>query len=211
MKIRILVFDGADEIDFIGPYEVFRRAAKLVEGMDVRLVTLEPREQITAALGLRLVPDGVIEETADLVVVPGGGWAAHAPGGIRAEIERGLLTRYLAKLNSSQTVVAGVCTGAMALAAAGLLDHRPAVTHRAALQDLRSTSAEVIEARVVDDGDIVTCGGVTSSIDLALYLVERFCGRAIADSIASGMEYSPSRLIVRSKRMPPKTQTGARI
>jgi transcriptional regulator GlxA family with amidase domain len=190
MKIRILVFEGADELDFVGPLEIFRRAAKLSGGIDVRLVTLEPCAQITAAYGLRVVPDGVFDGIADLVVIPGGGWASRSPCGIRAEIERGLLTQHLAALRSSGTVIAGVCTGTMALATAGLLDERPAVTHRSALQDLRSTTAEVLDARVVDDGDVITCGGVTSSLDLALHLVERFCGLAIAEQIASSMEYS---------------------
>jgi transcriptional regulator GlxA family with amidase domain len=190
MKIRILVFEGADEIDFIAPHEIFRRAAKLSVGIEVRLVTLEPCAQITAAYGLRVVPDGVLDDTTDLVVVPGGGWADRSPRGIRTEIERGLLTQRIAALRSSGAVVAGVCTGTMALAAAGLLDGRPAVTHRSALQDLRLTAAEVIESRVVDDGDVVTCGGVTSAIDLALHLVERFWGRALAEKIASNMEYS---------------------
>ena len=78
MKIRIVVFDGVDEIDFIGPHEVFHRAAKLVEGIDVRLVTLDPRQQVTAAYGLRFAPDGVLDDAVDLLVVPGGGWADHA-------------------------------------------------------------------------------------------------------------------------------------
>ena len=80
----------------------------------------------------------------------------------------------------------------MALAAAGLLDGRPAITHHAALADLRSTSAKLVAARVVDDGNIVTCGGVTSSLDLAFHLVQRFWGPAISKQIANGMEYSPN-------------------
>jgi transcriptional regulator GlxA family with amidase domain len=190
MRIRILAFDGADEIDFIGPLEVFRRAARLVKEIDVRLVTLTPCEQVTAAYGLRIVPDGVLEDTCDLVIVPGGGWASHSPRGIRFEIEHGPLAERIARLHSQGTIVAGVCTGTMALAAAGLLDGHSAITHHAAIADLRATSAKVIEARVVDDGDVVTCGGVTSSLDLAYHLVERFWGAAISAQIASDMEYS---------------------
>jgi transcriptional regulator GlxA family with amidase domain len=190
MNVRILVFDGADEIDFIGPLEIFRRAAKLTPGIDVRLVTLEPCQHITAAYGLCLVPDGVLDETTDLLVVPGGGWASHTAQGIRCEVERGTLVRRIAELYRNGAIVAGVCTGTMALAAAGLLNGRPAVTHHAALPDLDATSAAVVSARVVDDGNIVTCGGVTSSLDLALRLVERFWGREIAEEIARGMEYT---------------------
>lgn len=192
MHIRILAFDGADELDFIGPLEVFRRAARLVAGVDVGLVTLAPSEQVTAAYGLRVVPDGVLDDACDLLIVPGGGWASQSPLGIRTEIERGLLITTLARLHSQGTIIAGVCTGTMALAAAGLLDGRSATTHRAALPELRSTPAKVVEARVVDDGDIVTCGGVTSSLDLAHHLVQRFWGAQVSRQIADNMEFTPS-------------------
>jgi len=205
MKIRILVFEGADELDFIGPLEVFRRLATLADAIDVRLVaierTLESWQQVTAAYGLRVVPDGLLYDNANLLVVPGGGWASHSPHGIRHEIERGLLPQRIAELHAKGCVIAGVCTGTMALAAAGLLDGRPAVTHHAALPDLRLTSAKVVEARVVDDGDIVTCGGVTSSLDLALHLVERFQSRTLADEIAAAMEYARNTDVYHAKVM----------
>ncbi len=191
MKIRIVVFDGVDEIDFVGPYEVFRRAAKLARPaeVDVRLVTVEPQAQVTAANGMRFLTDGVLEDSADLIVVPGGGWADRAPRSLYTEVQRGVLTQKLAALHPQCTILAAVCTGAMALSAAGLLKDRPAVTHRSALQELRLAGAQVIDARVVDDGDIVTCGGVTSSIDLALWLVERIWGAQLSARIATGMEY----------------------
>jgi transcriptional regulator GlxA family with amidase domain len=207
MKIRILVFDGVDEIDFIGPYEVFRRAAKLAGAnhsadasaeVDVRLVTLEPQAQVTASHGLRFLPDGVIEDAADLVVVPGGGWADRSPRSLYAEVQRGLLPKKIAALHPRCTILAAVCTGAMALAAAGLLKGRPAVTHRSALHELRAAGAQIVEARVVDDGDIVTSGGVTSSIDLALWLVERIWGAELSTRIAAGMEYTRSPSLHRS-------------
>jgi transcriptional regulator GlxA family with amidase domain len=86
----------------------------------------------------------------------------------------------------------------MALAAAGLLKGRPAVTHRSALHELRAAGAQIVEARVVDDGDIVTSGGVTSSIDLALWLVERIWGAELSTRIAAGMEYTRSPSLHRS-------------
>jgi len=190
MKIRIIVFDGVDEIDFIGPYEVFRRAAKLVPALEVRLATLEPQAQVTAANGLRFLPDGVLDEAADLLVVPGGGWAARAPTGIRPEVERGVLPEKIRSAHSRGAMIAGICTGGMAVAAAGLLRGRPAITHRSAVEDLRAFGAQVTEARIVDDGEIVTCGGVTSSIDLALWLAERLWGAEVAGQIASGIEYT---------------------
>ena len=193
MKVRILTFEGADELDFVGPLEVFRRAAKLRGDIDVALVTLEPQPQITAAHGLRVQPDGVLEAPVDVLIVPGGGYVSRAQHGVHAEIARGELTQRIAALHANGTVVAGVSAGALALSAAGLLEGRPAITHHGAAADLGETAAVVTESRVVDDGDIVTCGGVTASIDLALWLVERFWGVAIADTIANDLEYRRSR------------------
>lgn len=112
---------------------------------------------------------------------------------MRAEIERGMLPRRIAELHAQGTTIAGVCTGAMAIRAAGLLGGRPATTHHAALNDLRAAGAQLTEARVVDDGDIVTCGGVTSSLDLALWLVKCVWGDEMAKAIARQIEYSPNR------------------
>jgi len=128
-----------------------------------------------------------------LLVVPGGGFVNRAPAGVRAEIERGELPRRIAALKKGGAIVAGVCTGTMAVSAAGLLDGRPATTHHAALDNLRATTAHVIEARVVDDGDILTCGGVTSSLDLALWVVERFWGAETATVVARDLEYTWTR------------------
>ena len=190
--VRVVVYDGADEIDFVGPYEVFRRAAGLRAGLDVRLVTLEPQREVTAAHGLCVRPDGVLERSADLVIIPGGGYVGHAARGVRAEILRGVLPATIAAVHEGGATLAGVCTGAMALSAAGLLDGRPATTHHGALDDLRATAARVVQARVVDDGDILTCGGVTASLDLALWAVERFWGADTADVIAAALAYQRS-------------------
>ena len=188
MKIRIVVFDGVDELDFIGPYEVLRRAAKLGKDVDVALVTLAPQPEITTAYGLKVRSEGTLDD-ADVLVVPGGGWAARAATGVRAEVERGELPRRIAQLYERGAVIAGVCTGAMAIAAAGLLRERPAITHHRAIEDLRTAGAAIRSARVVDAGDIVTSGGVTASIDLALWLVEKFWGKDAADQIAADLEY----------------------
>jgi transcriptional regulator GlxA family with amidase domain len=77
----------------------------------------------------------------------------------------------------------------MLVAAAGLLKGRPATTHHGAIDDLRAAGAEIIEARVVDDGDVVSAGGVTSGLDLALWLVERFAGVEIVHKVESEMEF----------------------
>ena len=186
--IVVLLYDGFDELDAIAPYEVFRNAE-----LPARYATLDPRERVTASHGTRVEPDAVLEpdDAPDLTVVPGGGWNDRSTAGAWAEAERGAIPERLAALHETGTTVAAVCTGAMLLARAGLLDGRPAVTHHGALDALRETDADVVDdARVVDAGDVLTAGGVTSGLDLALYLVERWAGPEIANDVSAEMEYS---------------------
>ena len=88
-------------------------------------------------------------------------------------------------------MIASVCTGAMLLASAGLTRGRRATTHHAAFDDLRSFGADVVDARFVDDGDLLTAGGVTSGIDLALHIVEKVAGATIAENVAREIEHEP--------------------
>jgi len=130
-----------------------------------------------------------VAEPPDIVVVPGGGWNDRDAPGAWTEAERGAIPAALADLHDAGTTIAAVCTGGMLLARAGLLDGRPAVTHAGALDDLRETGAEVVDARYVDDGDVLTAGGITSGLDLALHLIERLAGAETADAVATHMEY----------------------
>jgi transcriptional regulator GlxA family with amidase domain len=192
MLIQIVLFDGFDELDVVAPYEVLQMAAAHREGWRVELVTADGAEEVVAARGLRvrLSPRRLGgAERPDVVLVPGGGWVDRAPRGARAEAERGAIPAALAELHRGGAVVAAVCTGAMLLAAAGLLKGRPAVTHHGAADDLRAAGAEPVAARVVDDGDVVTAGGVTSGLDLALWLVERFAGPPAALAVERRLEY----------------------
>ncbi|WP_255169551.1 DJ-1/PfpI family protein [Natrononativus amylolyticus] len=183
---EIVLFEGFDELDAIGPFEVLANGARAGEPLEVRLVTLEPTETVTASHGLRVEPDGTLGEP-DLLVVPGGGWT-RADGGVRRAVEDGTLATRVADLHADGTAVASVCTGAMVLAEAGILEGRPAITHHDAVDDLREYAA-VVDARVVDDGDVVTAGGVTSGIDLALWLLEREFGADVAERVAREMEH----------------------
>jgi transcriptional regulator GlxA family with amidase domain len=190
MKVEIVVYDGIDELDAIVPFEVLQSAA-LIDGADieVKLTTLDGAEEITAAHGLRLRPDGRLGEGPDILIVPGGGWNSRAPRGAWAEFQRGELPAAIARLHQAGATVAAVCTGAMLVAAGGLTKGRPAVTHYLALEELRDTGAEVVEARVVDDGDLVTAGGVTSGLDLGLWLLERHFGARIASAVEGRLEH----------------------
>jgi transcriptional regulator GlxA family with amidase domain len=183
-RIDIVLYDGFDELDALGPFEVLRNA-----GFDARLVTLDEPGPVTGSHGAVLEPAGTLGDDADLVLVPGGGWNDRADRGAWGEAQRGALPRRLAELHAAGTPLASVCTGGMLLAAAGVTRGRPATTHHGAVDALRESGAEVVEERVVDDGDVLTAGGVTSGIDLALWLVERERGRATADAVAREMEH----------------------
>ncbi len=190
-QIEIVCFDGFDELDAIGPYEVFANGALAGGNLETRLVTLEPTETVTASHGLRVEPDGVLGEP-DLLVVPGGGWTSEESG-VRAVVNDGRLPEIVRAQYETGTTVASVCTGAMILAAAGVLKGRPATTHRVAREDLE-TIATVVDARVVDarvDGGrrILTAGGVTAGLDLACWLLEADFGPEISEWVADEMEY----------------------
>jgi transcriptional regulator GlxA family with amidase domain len=205
VRIAVVVFDGFDELDAIGPLEVLRNAAAMGDAeLSVDLVTLDGAAAVTGSHGLRVRPDGRLDpDRTDLLVVPGGGWNDRAPRGARAEAERGELPAAIAAAHRAGAVVATVCTGAMLATAAGLTRGRPAVTHHDAIEELRTSGAEVVEARVVDDGDLVTAGGVTSGIDLALWLVERQFGPELADAVAAEIEHPRHGEVWRARPGPP--------
>jgi transcriptional regulator GlxA family with amidase domain len=192
--IDIVVFDGLDELDALGPMEVFRTAAAFGGGLATRLVTRTPQDVVRCAHELEFRPDGVFEPgAADVLMVPGGGWSNRADVGVWGEVQRGDLLGPIRLGAAAARVVAGVCTGTMLLAHAGLVGARRAATHRAARADLAAAGAVVVPDRVVDDGDLLTCGGVSSGLDLALWLVERECGAELAQRVSEHMEYPRTR------------------
>jgi len=190
MDVAVLLFEGFDELDAVAPYEVFQTAAGMDADLDVSTRTLVPDEGVTARHGLTVEPDDVLLGTPDFVVVPGGGWNDRESPGIWAEYEDGTLPERLGTLHQGGATVASVCTGAMLLAKAGLLDGRPATTHESAKDDLREyEGVDVRDERYVDDGTVLTAAGVTAGIDLALHVVERECSAGLADRVAEEIEY----------------------
>ncbi|HYH50441.1 MAG TPA: DUF427 domain-containing protein [Acidimicrobiia bacterium] len=195
--IDIVLFDGVDELDAVGPLEVLRGAAAAGADLTVRLVTRTLPLDITGSHGLRMQADTVYRPGADVLLVPGGGWLARAERGAWGEAERGDWLPLIKQAADTGVVLAGVCTGVMLLARAGVIGGRPAVTHKAALGDLEAAGVRIVEQRVVDAGGLVTAGGVTSGIDLGLHLVERLVSPEAAEAQAARLEYgwtpSPKR------------------
>ena len=183
MTIGILVFDDVEELDFVGPLEVFGQAQQLGAPCRVLLVASDARE-IHCRYGLRLRPEANLAACPqlDLLVVPGGpGARTHA----RAN------PAILAFIRQQPGAVASVCTGALILAAAGVLTGHRATTHWSALDLLRATADVQVEAgvRMVFDGRIATSAGVSAGIDLALALVGRRWGGELAREVAKRIEW----------------------
>ncbi|WP_433533969.1 DJ-1/PfpI family protein [Micromonospora sp. CA-249363] len=183
MRIEIVVFDGFDELDVFGPFEVLAMA-----GFAVELVAVERPGPVRSMRGVDLHLPTVLGP-ADGIVVPGGGWLNRAAAGSWAQAQHGVLPARLAELAPATRWMASVCTGSLLLAAAGLLTGRRATTNRNAYEELRAFGVTVLDQRVVDDGDRITAGALSAGLDLALWITERERGVATADRVAATIEY----------------------
>jgi len=180
--IGILLFDGAEEMDFVGPWDVF--TAALPGTPDDRVVTIAERSgPISCEKGLRVIPDLSYREAmeVDVVLVPGG-------SGARREIANPATTNWLRNAAAKCTWLTSVCTGVFLLVGAGLVVGRRITTHHDFIHDLRATGGvDVVEGvRFVCDGNLVTAAGVMSGIEMSLWLVERLYG---ADRAAKAKAY----------------------
>jgi len=190
MRTAIIVFPGVEEMDFVAPFEVLSAARRLGADLEISLTGLEP--EITAFHGMRVTGLAPLraEDPYDAVIVPGGAWLSGGNTGVRRAVAEGCLAPMLRDFHERGAVIASICTGAFLLAEAGLLTGRRATTHHSAKADLtRYEGVELANERVADSGDIVTAGGVTSGLDLALWLVERFFDRELARQTESYLEY----------------------
>jgi transcriptional regulator GlxA family with amidase domain len=172
MRIDVLVFDGFAEVDALATYAVFAKARARGLVVEPALVTADGSREVTGCYGTKFADLKRWDPSAARVLAVSGGW-------ILEEIERGVIPRQLAEakaLGGDDLVLAGIDSGSLLLGAAGLITGRPATTHRADYGRLAEW-AEVIDARIVDDGDLVTCGsGWLAGIDLAYWLLERELG-----------------------------------
>ncbi|MGP3969751.1 DJ-1/PfpI family protein [Streptomyces sp. 6N223] len=190
-RVHIVVFDGAEELDFVAPYEVFSGAKWFTSRtVEVRYVTTGRPRLVQGHYGsLTRVDHRWQPEAADIIVVPGGGYTHRDGPGIWAEMEAGVLPRALAEASRPGLTIASVCTGAIVLSAAGLTQGRPCTTHHGAAAYLEEQGGILKNARVVDDGDLVTAGGITSGLELGLWLVRRELGADAALGLEDMLEY----------------------
>jgi transcriptional regulator GlxA family with amidase domain len=189
--IAVLLFDGVEELDAIGPYEVLAGWTRMFpdEGWRTTTVGLDGPEPIRCGHGLVVTPETSFDAAGpvDLLVYPGG-------RGARERVDNAEHLEWVRKQASEIELMTSVCTGSLVYAAAGLLHDRPATTHWGALDRLASIDPTIDvrrEDRYVDDGDIVTAAGISAGIDMALHLVDRLGGEEQARRVRSMLQYDP--------------------
>jgi len=183
MYAALIIFDGMTSLDFVGFYDPVTRLKTMNLMPDFYWQICALKSRITDDRGLRFQAHSVGEPLTgyDLIFVPGG-FATRALQHDRLFVEW-LKTAAAVQMKTS------VCTGALLLGAAGFLEGRRATTHPAALTELAPYCAAVLKERVVDDGSVITAGGVSSSLDLGLHVVERLAGAEARATIARQMDY----------------------
>jgi transcriptional regulator GlxA family with amidase domain len=189
-RIGIFVFEGAEELDWVGPYEVLAYWAGTYTDDGIELFTIGDHDGvITCAKGLKVIPDVAWDAVGDLdvLIYPGG-------QGNRAHIGNEDYRKWIMDFADAGTLMTSVCTGSLVYADAGLLDNRPATTHWAFTDMLASlgTNVEInTKDRFVDDGEVITSAGVSAGIDMALHLVARLHSVGRAREVRKWIQYDP--------------------
>ncbi|RRI01129.1 DJ-1/PfpI family protein [Mesorhizobium tamadayense] len=182
LRFGILVFPNVQQLDLTGPYEVLASA----KGAEVELIWKD-RSPVVSSTRLSLSPTVTFEDCPplDVLCVPGG-------GGVNALLEDQEVLDFVRQRAAQARYVTSVCSGALVLGAAGLLKGKRATTHWYAHDFLVEFGAVPVDARIVEDGNLITAGGVTSGIDFGLALVARLLGQAEAETVQLSLEYAPA-------------------
>jgi transcriptional regulator GlxA family with amidase domain len=185
----LLIFDGAEELDFTGPWEVFTASSMLRDNADTAVLIAEQAGPVRCAKGMRVVPDHTLDShpPLDVLLVPGG-------QGTRREVANPLIIDWIRTVSAAATWTTSVCTGALLLHEAGPARGRRVATHHGFEDALeaRGDITVVRDARYVVDGSLVTSQGVSAGIDMALWLVGRIHGREHARAVRRYIQYEPA-------------------
>jgi putative intracellular protease/amidase len=193
LNVAILIFDGVQIIDFTGPYEA------LGAGRRRNVYTVaEKSDVITTAMGMRVAPNYTFanQPKPDIIIVPGGGNSGEPgakPHGVGAQLNNEAVIRWVRESAAQSKYVMSVCNGAFILAKAGLLDGLTATTTAGYIDYLAEFAPKtkvVYDQRFVDNGKIITTGGLSAGIDGAMHLIEKLDGRGAAIQTALGIEYN---------------------
>jgi transcriptional regulator GlxA family with amidase domain len=191
VSIGIALFDGAEELDWAGPWEVLSYWANRhpEDGVEVFTVARDNSGPITCAKGLRVLADHswTSAPPIDVLVYPGG-------NGTRAQLGDEAVRAWVRSVHRNARLTTSVCTGALILADAGLLRGRPATTHWDDFDDLLAVDGSIEarrDERFVDEGDIITSAGISAGIDMALHLIVRLHSVERAREIKRRIQYEP--------------------
>jgi transcriptional regulator GlxA family with amidase domain len=190
IRIGVVVFDDAEELDFAGPWEVFTMASNIQPKAHEVMLVAESNKPVRCAKGMRVLPDVTFENCPklDVVLIPGG-------QGTRREVENKPMLDWIARVSKDCQWVTSVCTGAMLLTAAGPAKGKRVTTHWAFVETLRGRkeASEVLDnMRYVRDGNVVTAAGVSAGIDMALWLTGQLHSPEFARNVQRAMEYDPA-------------------
>lgn len=196
-NLAIFLFDDVEVLDFAGPYEVFSiTGLRTFTEKPFNVYTVAEKSPVVARNGLTIIPDFLLDTcpTPDIILIPGGGGysAEGQPFGSRKEMYNPVVLEWVKKQATQVELVLSVCTGALILGQAGLLEGLKATTHFKALDSLRAISPniKVIEnVRYVDNRNVILSAGVSAGIDMSYYVVSKLLGKEVADEAARYAQY----------------------
>lgn len=186
MKVAFIIYDGMTTLDFVGVYDPVTRLKTMGFMPNLEWDVCARAGAVKDGTGLQVTPTKISEPLHgyDMIIVPGG-------LGSRKLVDDPEFIGWLRTATPCKFKVS-VCTGALLLGAAEFLKGKTATTHRSAFKDLQRFCSSVVDRRIVDEGDVITARGVTSSIDLGLYLCEKLAGREAKERIRQQMDYEPT-------------------
>ncbi|MCM6771903.1 DJ-1/PfpI family protein [Nocardia sp. CDC159] len=188
-RYGLLIFDDVEELDFVGPWEVFTSSAAVRDGADSAVLIAERSDPVRCVRGMRVLPDHTLDDhpPLDVLLVPGG-------KGVKRELGNSATLEWIARTAAAAEWITSVCTGVQLLCEAG-----PARGHRVATHHMFEESVRargdvtlVSDARYVIEGNLATSQGVSAGIDMALWLVGQLHGRDHAREVMRYMQYEPA-------------------
>lgn len=184
LTVGVLLFPRVEELDFVGPFEVLSYINKLIPASTKVMLIAESPDPVEAYNGMKIIPDITMASCPqlDILVVPGG-------KGRYAAMKNSAIKEFIQQQAQKAKYITSVCTGAFLLAEAGLLTGKKATTYHTAFAELAAYSVEVLPQKVVRENNIITAAGVSSGIELGLYILKEEFGAAVAQEAADNIEY----------------------
>ena len=184
LTVGVLLFPKVEELDFVGPFEVLSYINKLIPASTKVMLIAESPDPVEAYNGMKIIPDITMASCPqlDILVVPGG-------KGRYAAMKNSAIKEFIQQQAQKAKYITSVCTGAFLLAEAGLLTGKKATTYHTAFAELAAYSVEVLPQKVVRENNIITAAGVSSGIELGLYILKEEFGAAVAQEAADNIEY----------------------